>query len=163
MLFLLSLRNLIFIAHRCSWSTTVRRWVCCLLTLALITFPKNSLLFVFSPLRSKAILAYYEQLMIKFRNFCKLLENLLGWFCLCLGIDLPLPGYRVNSAERLHGKLGIRTPVLNRTIAKQVKDILLVCSTNVLQTDGFPSFFFSSSMQVSLYGVCLGSSRTAAL
>lgn len=77
--------------------------------------------------------------MIKFRSFYKL-EKLLGWFYFCLSIDLSLPRNRVNSVEHLHGKLGIRTPVLNRSIAEQAKDILLFCSTNVSQTDGFPSF-----------------------
>lgn len=106
---------------------------------ALITFPKNDLLSVFSPSRSKAILAYYEQVMIKFRSFYKL-EKLLRWFYFCLSIDLSLPRNQVNSVEHLHAKLGIRTPVLNRLIAEQAKDILLFCSTNVSQTDGFPSF-----------------------
>lgn len=60
--------------------------------------------------------------MIELRSFWKILEKLLGWFYVCLGIDLPLLGYQVKSAERLHGKLGMRTPVLTRSVAEPVKD-----------------------------------------
>lgn len=62
--------------------------------------------------------------MIKFRSFYKL-EELLVWAYICLSTDQPLPGYQVISVEQLYGKLEVHTPVLNRSIAEEAKDIFL--------------------------------------
>lgn len=76
-----------------------------------------------------------------------------------MSTDQPPPGYQLISVEQLDRKLGIHTPVLKRSIAGEAK--VFVCSINVSQTDGFLFFFLFSLMQGSLYGVCLGTSRTA--
>lgn len=94
---------------------------------------------VFSPFRSKAILACYEQVVIKFGSFYKL-EELLVWFYFCLSIDQPPPGYCVISVEQLYGKLGIHIPILNRSITEEAKDMYVQLMFPRLMDF---SFFFS--------------------
>lgn len=120
--FLLSLRNLIFLALCCSCGALQWGGECCFSPHNF--FQRTACSFLPQPFRSKAILAYSE--LLQFRSFCKI-------------------RHRTDSRSALPNscmeKLGKRMPVLTRSIAEQVKGVFLICSTEHSNWSIFPLLF----------------------